>query len=87
MKYDDCALVQHYYSGKLLQFKMKRGAVYGFFFFPFSEYWIFCKADDIDDIASCFLMLCYLAHSKCMHVRINWRFLIKYFPAFLSHQK
>lgn len=58
-----------------------------FFFFPFSEYWIFCKADDIDDIASCFLMLCYLAHSKCMYVRINWRFLIKYFPAFLSDQK
>lgn len=45
MNYDDSVLVQHYYSSKLLQFRMKREAVYGFF--PFSEYWIFCKADDI----------------------------------------
>lgn len=64
VKYDDRVLLQHYYSGKLLQFKMKGGgvAVHGFFF-SFSMYWIFCKADDI---ASCFLMLCYLACNECM---------------------
>lgn len=48
------------------------------------KYWTFCK---VDDIASCFLMLCYLVCSKWMHLRINWRFLLKYFPAFLSDCK
>lgn len=42
------------------------GVVYGFF--SFSKYWIFCKADDI---VSCFLMLCYVACRKRMHLRID----------------
>lgn len=53
-------------------------------FFFFLKLLDFCK---VDGIVSCFLVLWHLVCSKLMHLRINWRFLLKYFPAFLSDHK